>query len=367
MPKRCVFGCPYTKPYHQFPHPERNPDRFKAWVHIAGGKLDSEEDYELYRKKVVCDIHFTEKDKNRNNRLNFLAVPSLHLPGKQDDSSEKSVLPAPEEPGNAPTFSTSYAALKQTVAEKPEEPVDAPAINPAFSTSYSAFRPTVAEKPEEPVDAPAFSPAFSASYSAFRPTVAGNCGEEIFHEAQSLNERSTLSPTMTDNCARIIASEHNYCLAEKKATKEKKNNRRQQLMPSLLLNQLKTTRRKIKVLQSTLLRSQKRNKNFKARLVDAEKISTDVLLRKVTQKMTTAAKIFTKMQYTQTSKKPSGRRFSLEEKVLSLSLYKKSPRSYPLLAKFFTLPSTKSLKRLLTKIENENENENENEKFLLLH
>lgn len=68
--------------YHQFPHPEKNPDRFKAWVHIAGGKLDSPADYELYRKKVICDIHFTDRDRNCNNWLNFLAVPSLHLPGK---------------------------------------------------------------------------------------------------------------------------------------------------------------------------------------------------------------------------------------------------------------------------------------------
>ncbi|KAF9823382.1 hypothetical protein SFRURICE_006595 [Spodoptera frugiperda] len=99
------------------------------------------------------------------------------------------------------------------------------------------------------------------------------------------------------------------------------------------------------------MRSQKRNQNLKSRIASAEKMSADDLFKKLSCKMTTAAKIFTKMQYSQTRKKPSGRRFTLEEKVLSLSLYKKSPRSYPLLAKFFTLPSTKSLKRLLTKIE----------------
>ncbi|XP_028156626.1 uncharacterized protein LOC114350154 isoform X2 [Ostrinia furnacalis] len=64
---------------HNFPNPERDADRFKAWVRVAGGKLDSEEDYKLYRKKIVCDIHFTDKDRTRSHRLNCLAVPSLHL------------------------------------------------------------------------------------------------------------------------------------------------------------------------------------------------------------------------------------------------------------------------------------------------
>lgn len=67
--------------------------------------------------------------------------------------------------------------------------------------------------------------------------------------------------------------------------------------------------------------------------------------------MTTAAKIFTNMQYTQTHKRARGRRFTLKEKVLSLSMYKKSPKSYTLLYKYFTLPSIKSLKRLLAKVE----------------
>lgn len=125
----------------------------------------------------------------------------------------------------------------------------------------------------------------------------------------------------------------------------------QQEIPSLWLNDLKTSRRKIKILQSTLIRSQKKHITLQSRLARAEKMSTDFLMKKLTNKMSIAARIFTKMQYTQTSKKPSGRRFSLEEKVLSLSLYKKSPRCYPLLAKYFTLPSAKSLKRLLTKIE----------------
>lgn len=319
--------------YHQFPHPERNPDRFKAWVHIAGGKLDSPTDYELYRKKVICDIHFTDRDRNRNNRLNFLAVPSLHLPGKCDEAgtSEKVFL-VPE-----PVIEESIlAALKPTQAGKSDE----------AGISEKDFL-----VPEPVIE--------RSSLTTLKLTLAGESddvglSEKITLLPESKHERSNPAVSesiLTDDSARIIISEHNYCQLQKKAINKNKSNHQQREVPSFWINQLKTTRRKIKILQSNLMRSQKRNQNLKSRIASAEKMSADDLFKKLSCKMTTAAKIFTKMQYSQTRKKPSGRRFTLEEKVLSLSLYKKSPRSYPLLAKFFTLPSTKSLKRLLTKIE----------------
>lgn len=71
-------------PLHVFPDPAKYPERFRAWVTIVGGKLETHNDYEEYRKRKLCDIHFTDKDRNRNHRLNALAVPSVHLPSKLD-------------------------------------------------------------------------------------------------------------------------------------------------------------------------------------------------------------------------------------------------------------------------------------------
>lgn len=70
----------------------------------------------------------------------------------------------------------------------------------------------------------------------------------------------------------------------------------------------------------------------------------------VVGKMNTPAKIFTNMQYRESHKKPKGRRFAVEEKILSLSLYKRSPKCYKHLTKCFTLPSARSLKKMLAKI-----------------
>lgn len=66
--------------------------------------------------------------------------------------------------------------------------------------------------------------------------------------------------------------------------------------------------------------------------------------------MTVAATIFTNMQCKKTKSKPKGRRFTLNEKLMSLSLYKQSPKSYRLLSKMFILPCRKTLSNMLASI-----------------
>ncbi|XP_028033497.1 uncharacterized protein LOC114245510 [Bombyx mandarina] len=81
MPRRCAFGCESINiTMHRLPNRIRNPDLFKTWVKLVGGKLESISDYEHYQKKRICDIHFIDSDRNQHNRLNAKAFPSLHIP-----------------------------------------------------------------------------------------------------------------------------------------------------------------------------------------------------------------------------------------------------------------------------------------------
>lgn len=66
---------------HCFPDYAKFPERFKTWVELCKGKLETTADYEYYEKKKVCDKHFSDSDYNRNKRLNALAVPSIYLSG----------------------------------------------------------------------------------------------------------------------------------------------------------------------------------------------------------------------------------------------------------------------------------------------
>ncbi|CAF4883260.1 unnamed protein product [Pieris macdunnoughi] len=79
MPKRCVFGCaPSDASLHSFPNPKRFHQQLNAWVDLTG---DFGLTYEEIYKKKKFDVHFTDRDHNHNNRLNALAISSLHLNG----------------------------------------------------------------------------------------------------------------------------------------------------------------------------------------------------------------------------------------------------------------------------------------------
>ncbi|KAL0851280.1 hypothetical protein ABMA28_007113 [Loxostege sticticalis] len=78
--RRCVFGC-VTKglTVHSFPNPAKFPEQFRTWVELCGQELRNLSVDEIYPRLKVCDKHFIESHRNRNNRLNALAIPSLHL------------------------------------------------------------------------------------------------------------------------------------------------------------------------------------------------------------------------------------------------------------------------------------------------
>ncbi|KAF0722183.1 Uncharacterized protein FWK35_00020495, partial [Aphis craccivora] len=86
---------------------------------------------------------------------------------------------------------------------------------------------------------------------------------------------------------------------------------------------------------------------FKDRLKAAEKLNDNYLIDKCSNKINAATSLFLKLQVRETNKASRGRRFSIDEKMLSLSLYKRSPKCYGMLSKLFTLPSKRTLNTIL--------------------
>jgi len=104
------------------------------------------------------------------------------------------------------------------------------------------------------------------------------------------------------------------------------------------------------LLQKQLRRERTRCRTFGQRLKAAEKMSEAFLDSNVMGRLTPAAAIFTRLQFRETRNVPKDRRFTMNEKLLSLSLYKHSTKSYRILSKLFILPSRKTLSALLSKI-----------------
>ncbi|KAI4455437.1 thap domain [Holotrichia oblita] len=79
--------------------------------------------------------------------------------------------------------------------------------------------------------------------------------------------------------------------------------------------------------------------------------SKEEVLDNLTNNLDPQIKTFVISQILQSSKPKKGRRFSINDKIMGLLLYKQSSRSYRLLKKLFCLPSKNTLKKLLSKLQ----------------
>lgn len=108
---------------------------------------------------------------------------------------------------------------------------------------------------------------------------------------------------------------------------------------------------KVKKLEQTLRRVLKVKETFRKRYLLARKIRNTDDFEIVTKKMSSASKSLFYMQVKGCGKKPRGRRFTVDEKILALSLYKPSPKAYRLLSQLCVLPSRRTLQTLLQKVD----------------
>ncbi|XP_048000304.1 uncharacterized protein LOC125237351 isoform X2 [Leguminivora glycinivorella] len=111
---------------HNFPNPNKFLERFKAWVSIVGGELNTSADYEHYKKKKVCDRHFIDEHRTRSKRLSANAIPTILVPvsnGKKKNDTESAPKTQPAEVHSDHCYSKEISLQVST----PEAPIDLPA------------------------------------------------------------------------------------------------------------------------------------------------------------------------------------------------------------------------------------------------
>lgn len=102
----------------------------------------------------------------------------------------------------------------------------------------------------------------------------------------------------------------------------------------------------IKKLRKKIHGNNKLRKSYTERLLLAKNASLDVL----TKKLTKPARTFVQMQISQAGKCKRGRRYTLRQKILALSLYKCSPKAYRVLSEICILPKRSTLHCILKKV-----------------
>lgn len=66
---------------HGFPHPEKDKERFNAWLYAIGSDILSLENDHISKYRRVCRLHFEDKYLCRNSKISNIAIPTLNMPG----------------------------------------------------------------------------------------------------------------------------------------------------------------------------------------------------------------------------------------------------------------------------------------------
>lgn len=106
----------------------------------------------------------------------------------------------------------------------------------------------------------------------------------------------------------------------------------------------------ISKLKAKVRRNTASKNTYKARLLMAKKALKNNDFDAISSKLSPAAQALIKMQFNLAGKKAKGRRFTLDEKILALSLYKPSPKAYRILSNICILPKRKTLQGVLQKV-----------------
>lgn len=111
----------------------------------------------------------------------------------------------------------------------------------------------------------------------------------------------------------------------------------------------KKLRRKVYKLESRLKSLSSKCNAQKKKIECAKNLSNSKIFLNTIDKLPKSMQIFTKLQFKHKNK-PRGRRYTTDEKIMALSIFKQSTKAYSFLEKLFVLPSKRRLQKLLSQI-----------------
>ncbi|KAJ8911915.1 hypothetical protein NQ315_016256, partial [Exocentrus adspersus] len=157
----------------------------------------------------------------------------------------------------------------------------------------------------------------------------------------------------------VDTANHDYCTRGSSEVTEivEGESSRHGLLSELKVTRLKSLSPKAQYLYRKALYFRKRaaaatksNIRLKRRLIESKKLTKSEMFQKIVGSMAKIQSRFFLCQLQNSKKKSRGRRFSLEDKVLALALFKQCGSGYRLLSKIFALPSRKTIMKLLNRI-----------------
>ncbi|XP_063373450.1 uncharacterized protein LOC134661343 [Cydia amplana] len=275
---------------HKFPCPINEADRFRTWIYSVSGDVLSLDNQFIHKYRKVCHIHFEEKFINRSGRLSAIAVPTLHLKGMATQTASVQIASNFQQPLQDDHVPRAPLMNITNQYNAGGDDTSRPSTS-GMATPTASLK--IASNLQEPLHyvprAPLINITNAAAHDASRPTISDHTPP---YTPQFCSEASSLA-------------KHIKKLTE---TKDK----------------------------------------YAVRLKKAMSLSTNTAFQKAIGKFTTMALLFVMMQFREINKKKMGRRFTKQEKIMALSLYKQGPKAYRWLRHIFVLPSPLTLSRMIS-------------------
>ncbi|RVE41592.1 hypothetical protein evm_013752 [Chilo suppressalis] len=296
----CVPGCTFStenkEVLHKFPNPAIDKERFNTWVYSIGGKILGLTNDHIFKYRRVCRKHFEDKFWCRNNFLSNIAIPTKFMPGLLSQFSTFTERRALTSIQNIPEASTSKGLM--------------PSMLHLGSVAPQTPTQSIMEVAE------------CRRKSEFDTTTTAMGVNDLHSLSQNIERKNEQENRMT--VSKIIRKRRVFSEVEKMLHK--------------------------KLLQIGVKLSKCRSKNKKQaiKIKAMQNIVSHPHLSSALDSWPSTARILTTMQFREQKKNVKGRRFSLKEKILALSIFKQSPKGYRFFRKIFILPSPQTLTKLIS-------------------
>uniref|UniRef100_A0A1Y1KN14 THAP-type domain-containing protein n=1 Tax=Photinus pyralis TaxID=7054 RepID=A0A1Y1KN14_PHOPY len=320
-PKKCCVPQCNNKWGKKHRFPVKNAELCKLWKDkISNPALASLSDEAIYKSYRVCDVHFREDVKTGGKRgLLPFAYPTLFLSTDADANTEN-VAPNIEDETHAEVF---------------VEPARVIAVGTSCFSSLYQFKSPVPVK------------------AASNPNIGASCSSDAsiqmigMDSIMSVRQGVTAQNTLKNIPAKLHRKKAVTLRAEKRGSLLKEVNVTRQ---NQLTVQAKHFYRKVVQQAKQMQYLEKKLKGYQERLAAAEALNRHPDFQLLMKYVNTPTYNFIMAQVKNQLLTPKRRRYTIEQKILALTLLKASSKGYRLLSKLFALPSRVTLRKLLQKL-----------------
>ena len=333
-----------NKRFHRFP--SSNQEIQDKWKLVCGIDLHINT-----KHFYVCEDHFTAADyrSHLRNRLNCQAVPSLDV-----FSNTTNVLSKDCAVDNFSSSLNEHDYSKGPILNLEE-------INKNIQEDHSYFVTINVQHLDD------------HSYTKVQPINVNNVIKSVqddhdyFHRTNTVQVNNSASNNVDLD---VYFSEHDYCTPTSNnyiscdnvinsevinnPTKTPKKQRGFLKCCGLRSTQLTPRKKKMyrihRSVKSNLFKTKKKLATEIQKLEHLKTMYEDNRFEFIEKKLNLVTKNFINSQLRNVEKKPSAKRWTEQDKIFALSLYKRSPKLYRYLSVYFQVPSTRTLKTILSNI-----------------